>query len=1014
MKRIGIILVFCTLWTTNGMAVSRVSSASTSSVRNGNTTQRVRTQPVQKTKTTRVATPQKTTVSRTATNTTSRTITKRGTSRAAVVERAETRTGAEYEQCKNAYFTCMDQFCQLKNDEYRRCSCSDRITSLQSARDNLQQAAEQLTAFNENLDIVGKTAAQAAAMNTASDGELAMGKDNSASKALLTAIMNTIRGTSANVENSQLSSLNSIDLSFDTANSFGTRDVGQTIASYNGTALYSAVYPQCRDAVKSNCNDASLQRAVNAYLMAIEQDCNTVQTAITTKQKQTHAAIRESSSMLDMARAENHRAHNADDIATCLANVESAILSEEVCGSNYHKCLDNGEYIDVSTGAPISGVVDFYKLGTMLTFNSGRNNADQKLAQNPNNRTFVTNFEKRVKQFAEPALNKCYDDADTVWADYLNKAMLDIYYAQQSKVEEIKQGCFDFVSACYMNGSTAMTNAMQGLVAAQTTTLNPNVLKLNSSLCADYIASCNNMFDGEIVNQYIENRHDTDSLSACRAVAKQCFDNYGGQNYENFYKPSSGLFSKGHAPDWFALYECKSYNASGTCTSYACNNTNTTSGTVSDCDTKGGIKYISECAKQLAEIDACAPMVEQAFGGFNYYSGSNATVYNRYGYNGKNRELRSSGIATEVYNQIIDTLQIGCSNLDGKFMNVQNLALYAYNYNQNAFCEATFGNATSRYYNLHTLYSIGKSYSQKEIVSVFKDFSAPRSALSTTHKQMLRGRVGAGSGLPPDPGISINPDTPGQQPLVNKEIFYTQINHIQIKENMCPLDYGSDIDVQSWGACLCWENGGRRSNNGTSIRCTPSFPVHPLTSYTVTETVIGTVSEEQNIDNLDDIQTEYSAKQTITNGTGTNCINTSGWTITLNPNKSSNQTVKTFTKWPYDIGESKTDLPTKQDWCTAEVNKNNQVCPFGVALDSQGNCMACPVDYTNVDTNKCCPSDYPNATTNSGIVYCCPTGYEYITSSKKCENSSDSSDKQDYKTGTLISSEIMGENFPEG
>ena len=149
-----------------------------------------------------------------------------------------------------------------------------------------------------------------------------------------------------------LSSLNSVNMSFDTANSFGTSSVGQTIAAYNGQALYSAVYPQCRDAVSTSCNTASLQRAVNAYLMAIEQDCNTVQTAINAKQKETHAAIRESSAMLDMARAENHQKHNSDNIATCLANVESAILSEEVCGANYHKCLDNGEY----PGASFAGI----------------------------------------------------------------------------------------------------------------------------------------------------------------------------------------------------------------------------------------------------------------------------------------------------------------------------------------------------------------------------------------------------------------------------------------------------------------------------------------------------------------------------------------------------------------------------------------------------------------------------------------------------------------------------------
>ncbi len=908
MKRIGIILVFCALWATDGFAVSRVSGTS-ATVRSGATTQKVRTQTAQKTKTVRVATttPRTASVSRSATPTknSQRSVVKRSTApttaaRTAVVDRifSETRTGAEYEQCKNAYFTCMDQFCQLKNDEYRRCSCNDRITSLQEARNKLQQAGEQLTAFNENLDIVGKTAAQATAMNTASDGELALSKDNSASKALLTAIMNSIRGTDSRVENNKLSDLNSIDLSFDATNSFGTTDVGQAIASYNGQALYSAVYPQCRNAVKSSCNDASLQRAVNAYLMAIEQDCNTVQTAIFNKQKETHAAIRESSSMLDMARAENHKAHNSDDAATCLTNVENAILSEEVCGANYHKCLDNGEYIDVSTGAPIAGVVDFYKLGTLLTFNSERNNNDQKLAQNPNNKVFVINFEKRVKQFAIPALDKCVDIADEIWQDYLNKAMLDIYYAQQSKVNEIKQGCFDFVSACYMNGSTSMTNAMQGLVAAQTTTLNPNVLNLNKSLCSDYIASCNNMFDGDIVNNYIQNRHDTDSLTACRAVVQQCFDNYGGQNYENFYYPSSGLFTSGFAPDWFSLYEC----------------------TDSACTPPAGQdipNYKSECAKQLAAIEACSDpkMVEEAFGGFNYYPNSD-TIYARYSYNNQNRVLRSTGIATEVYNQIMDILQTQCSNLDGKFMNVQNLALYQYNYNPSAFCEAIFytysaeQNQTSRYYSLYEPYSIGKS----------TYYFASSSLLNN---------IGVELGVSIQPSSGIIPG--GRDPM------WKRPETKRINENMCPRDYNSSVDVQSWGACLCWENGGRRSNNGTSTRCVPTFPVRSLNTYEITAVNAST----------------YSAQQMQTYGLNNSC---SSQFITGVNNDNEVTATSGFTLWPYSTTGSVTnDLPTEKDWCTGTINGDNQVCPFGVDVDNQNKCAECRTGWTTLST---CPDYY--------------------------------------------------------
>ena len=72
----------------------------------------------------------------------------------------------------------------MKNDDYRRCSCSNRVYDLTEKRSTLQDAGEQLTVFNENLEAVGMTAAQASAMKKASAGENALTSDSSASKAL--------------------------------------------------------------------------------------------------------------------------------------------------------------------------------------------------------------------------------------------------------------------------------------------------------------------------------------------------------------------------------------------------------------------------------------------------------------------------------------------------------------------------------------------------------------------------------------------------------------------------------------------------------------------------------------------------------------------------------------------------------------------------------------------------------------------------------------------------------------
>ena len=683
----------------------------------------------------------------------------------------ETRTGAAYEICKSAFFTCMDQFCALKNDDYRRCSCSNRIIDLAEQRATLNDVGQQLTVFTENLDVVGLNAAQATAMRTASEGESALSTDTSASKALLQAIMNSISGGDTTV-GGKYSNLNTINMSYDLSTVFST-DANQLIASYDGKNLYTAVYPQCRHAVSDDCNNASLQRAVNAYLMAIEQDCNTVQTAINERRSQMKSAIREGSAMLDLARVENRRKHNSDDVATCINNVESAILSEEVCGANYHKCLDNGEFIDVATGAPIIGVKNFADLSKLLTFQSGVDAANQRLSKLPNNRLFVSNFEKRTKMFAEPALDKCTEIADEVWSEYLDRALLAIYYAQQSKVDEIKQGCFDFISGCYADKDGSITAAMAELMGTGLDLLQPNKITLTNKMCTDYVDSCNKLFDENIIEDYVNKRKDTDVLDACRTVVKQCFDKYGGVGYENFYYPYSGLFQSGKqdankmtAGDWFTLYDLS--DSSSTTKSYK-----------------------SPCAIQLTKIDACntTDVIEQAFGGFDrMYTNQNLNkdqlsfavsesntgtirygIADESGTTMRHRILRSVGVATEIYNQIVDTLNIQCNNINGRFVERQFVK------------ENLYGGPNSDQPNICLWYP-----------------QQPESDASEVQQNQYNNytRIATMYGIDSAKG-----------------------------ENMCPRDYNLNVDSYFWGACLCWENGARRSRNGKNATCVAELPI---------------------------------------------------------------------------------------------------------------------------------------------------------------------------------------------
>lgn len=601
---------------------------------------------------------------RTATNarvaTTPKAVTVRATTTNTSESSIETKTGAAYEQCKNAFFTCMDQFCELKNDSFRRCSCSDRVFDFQDIISSYQDVNERLTEFSEDLDVVGLSKEQVIAMKTASEGEDAMTEDKSASKLLLQAIMNSIKGEDSTV-GGKYKDLNSIVISPDMSYAFGMEDSGQIIASYNGTTLYKAVYPKCRTAVQADCNNSSLQRAVNAYLMAVEQDCNTVESALVGQQKALKSATYEASALLDLARVENRKNRNSDDVATCLSNVEQAIQSEEVCGANYHKCLDNGQFIDVTTGAPLTGVTDFYKLGELLSFKTGKDVQNQNLSSIPNNRDFVQFFENKTKKFAQTSLDKCSENADYVWQQYLDRALVDIYYAQQSKVQSIKQSCIDLVAKCYDNQNVAIEKALSNLTGESVSALKPSIASLSAELCSDYIDSCNGMFataSGDIIKEYINNKTDTDVIAGCRDVAQQCFDKFGGTGYNNFYYPQSGLFETGKALDWFTLYDEK-------------------------------MNIVSPCAEQLKNTTKCDGVLEKVFGGFNVNKDTNV-----YSYQDVERQPRTTGVATEVYYKVLDNLRNQCESLSGGFVDYVNVIKYGYQ--KDNFCLAdTEGNTSS-------------------------------------------------------------------------------------------------------------------------------------------------------------------------------------------------------------------------------------------------------------------------------------------------------------------------------
>ncbi len=380
--------------------------------------------------------------------------------------------GGGYSECREAYATCMDQFCANANDTYRRCFCSSRFTDFRDMEMAMDQAKVLLQKFEDNnLNAVDKTAEEVNAMYTATVGEAAIKNDTSGAQSILNEIGDLLSGKKKatpqpnNSVNSVSLGVMSLDFStdmgdvwgdggsvFDSGSSIFDNSSAVDLTTLEGQSLYNASNQQCVQLIKENCeSSAVLNMATSAYNIMISQDCNMYEKNLNKKREQVLTTVRQAEKILRDARLEEYRAHNSRDVNECLAKVRGALLEDTACGTNYKRCLDySGAYVNQSTGEPIYSQ-RLFELTNLITLAGASGDMDV-LGQN----TKFDQFLESKKMFAETALDSCRTIADTVWTEFKRMALIEIAQAQDAKIEEVKMTCVNTMKECYDKQSAAL------------------------------------------------------------------------------------------------------------------------------------------------------------------------------------------------------------------------------------------------------------------------------------------------------------------------------------------------------------------------------------------------------------------------------------------------------------------------------------------------------------------------------------------------------------------------------
>lgn len=391
--------------------------------------------------------------------------------------------GTNYNSCRDAYFTCMDQFCALQNETYRRCVCSSKLQSIKKQEQTLSQTSDNLKNFEDlNIEIINKSASEVQSMLHASEGELGIKKDTSNSA-------NTLKNISAILSETKAQSLStqgSLDIAGDIKSIWKTTELigGADIANLTGETLYNAVHSQCYELVLPNCNEADLKMISSAYGMYIENDCSMLEANLKEKKTLANAAIRDTRHKMQDSRLENYDAHNTVGINDCIANVRKDITADAACGEGYIHCLDfSGKYLNLTTGEPIYSP-DFYQIENQISLSGD-------LLKNSKNSPFINILNKK-RDFATQSLDLCRNDAEAVWKEFLNQALVEIYQAQQERVQLVKKECLAVVNECFLKQSEQLKDFV-----GKNTDINPNqTLELSEEMCANKLNACSNLYGG--------------------------------------------------------------------------------------------------------------------------------------------------------------------------------------------------------------------------------------------------------------------------------------------------------------------------------------------------------------------------------------------------------------------------------------------------------------------------------------------------------------------------------------
>ena len=391
--------------------------------------------------------------------------------------------------CQAQYNDCMDQFCAVIDNNQKRCSCSSNLSRYTRVESAVKDANVQLNEVAQRIRYVGLSADEIRSIMSATEAEIALdrNRDNTESRSMLDEIEKLIKNPTSATSSYSGNSFSGLDIdldfSGDASDLFSLDFLGNDTASFSnlrGTELHNAAKKRC-SVVLTQCKNAGAtqQQITGNYDLAIDKDCIAYEQGLQKMNDTLKNNVRSAGQMLQKARLAVLQNKNQYDAKGCIAALNTCMVDDMVCGSDYAKCLDpTKKYIDengnVILGQNISNITRFMddydnsmvnksflsaSKTVTLSESSCQDNAGQctvrYLLEKIGTGKTVTEgglcraVLDKCQQYTYNTSNNVYEPYNDVVVNYIQRAMVNIKAAQYKIISDYASSCMVDIATCY-------------------------------------------------------------------------------------------------------------------------------------------------------------------------------------------------------------------------------------------------------------------------------------------------------------------------------------------------------------------------------------------------------------------------------------------------------------------------------------------------------------------------------------------------------------------------------------